>query len=119
MLTICNLTQGATVTTHSGKTGLFERLEGDRIVVRVPDGLKRIPLTAIARWEPVPFPVGAIVHKLANEGWTGLVRAIAGPGKREILWWLDKHPTLMDVDELRLADETIVDGYRKAFGVMP
>jgi preprotein translocase subunit YajC len=54
---ICNLTKGATVTTHSGKTGLFERLEGDRIVVRVPDGLRRIPLTAIARWDVPPEQV--------------------------------------------------------------
>jgi hypothetical protein len=113
---ICNLTKGATVTTHSGKAGLFERLEGDRVVVRVPDGLKRIPLSAIAHWElPEQFPVGSIVHKRFNDGWTGIVRAIAGSGKREVLWWLDAHPSLMDVDDLRAANDAIARGYQKAF----
>jgi hypothetical protein len=114
---ICDLTKGATVTTHSGKTGLFERLEGDRIVVRVPDGLKRIPLTAVARWElpQSPFPVGCIVHKRFNDGWTGIVMAIVSPNRVEVLWWLDKHPSLMSVDDLRPADESTTKGYQKAF----
>jgi hypothetical protein len=134
---ICNLTKGATVTTHSGKTGLFERLEGDRIVVRVPDGLKRIPLTAIASYElpsvpispdcitetlPNPFPVGCIVHKTPQVGWTGIVLKHIGTDSVEVLWVLDKHPTLMAVSGLRMADKAVTESSLKAFtklGVIP
>jgi hypothetical protein len=53
---ISEVLPGATVFTHSGKSAIVERLEGDRIVVRVSDGLKRIPIDVVARWELPPIP---------------------------------------------------------------
>jgi hypothetical protein len=55
-VTISKVLPGATVFTYSGKSAIVERLEGDRIVVRVSDGLKRIPIDVVARWELPPIP---------------------------------------------------------------
>jgi hypothetical protein len=60
-------------------------------------------------------PVGSIVHKQSNLGWTGIVLKIISPNSVEVLWWLDKYPTLMDVDSLRVAEKTIAHSYREAF----
>lgn len=49
---ISNPPLGARVITRSGKSGILEQLEGDRVVVRIADGLRRIPLSVVERWEP-------------------------------------------------------------------
>jgi hypothetical protein len=69
-----------------------------------------------------PFPVGVIVHKRFKLGWTGIVLKLMGFDSVEVLWWLDKHPTLINVGELRAADEAIAQQYRAAFkrkGLIP
>jgi uncharacterized protein YkvS len=117
MMTNTNAAIGSVCITHRGNSGIVERLEHERVIIRIPDGrLKSIPLTAIARWElPAPFSVGCIVHKRFNDGWTGIVMAIISPDRVEVLWWLDKHPSLMSVDDLKPADESTTKGYQKAF----
>jgi hypothetical protein len=49
---------GAIAFGRSGNSGIITALEADRIVLRCPDGVKRVPLEAIARWEmPKPLKV--------------------------------------------------------------
>jgi hypothetical protein len=62
-----------------------------------------------------PFSVGAIIHKKTQIGWTGIILKLLGSDSVEVLWWLDKQPTLMSVDELRAADVAIAQQYKAAF----
>jgi hypothetical protein len=62
-----------------------------------------------------PFPVGAIVHKNPQIGWTGIILKLLDSDSVEVLWWLDKHPAFISVGELRAADEVIAQQYRAAF----
>lgn len=48
---------GAIAYGHSGIACTVIRVEADRIVLTCPDGTKRVPLTAIARWT-YPFKKG-------------------------------------------------------------
>jgi hypothetical protein len=69
-----------------------------------------------------PFFVGAIIHKKTQIGWTGIITKLLGSDSVEVLWWLDKYPTLMDVDALRAAEDAIAHRFREAFqrkGVNP
>jgi hypothetical protein len=138
MTTITKLDVGSLCFTHRGNSGIVERLENERVIIRIPDGtLKSIPLTAIASYElpsvpispdcitetlPNSFPVGCIVHKTPQVGWTGIVLKHIGTDSVEVLWVLDKHPTLMAVSGLRMADKAVTESSLKAFtklGVIP
>jgi hypothetical protein len=46
---------GAIAYGQSGVGGIITRYEADRVVLRLPDGLKRVPIDAIDRWE-LPAP---------------------------------------------------------------
>lgn len=56
MLTSSNPPVGAIAYGRSGIGSIITALETDRVILRVPDGtLKRVPMSAIARWE-MPDP---------------------------------------------------------------
>ena len=65
-----------------GKSGVgypLVRAEGDRLVLRSPQGLIRIPAHSIVRWEVPTLAVGALVRVTYPEHWsdglTGIVAA--------------------------------------------
>lgn len=99
-----------------GKSGVgypVIEVHPDRIVLKKDGEPWAVNLVAIARWElPHPFPVGSIVHKRFNHGWTGIVLKLIGSDSVEVLWWLNKLPTLIRVSELRPADDEISRRYR-------
>jgi hypothetical protein len=56
MPTISKPPVGAIAFGRSGVGHIITALEADRIVLRCPDGLKRVPLGAVIRWELPPEP---------------------------------------------------------------
>ena len=56
MLTISNPPVGALAYGRSGKPAVIEALEADRVLLRTPNGLKRVPLEAVVRWELPALP---------------------------------------------------------------
>ncbi len=59
MLTISKPQVGAIAFGRSGVGHIITALEADRVVLKCSDGLKRVPLTAVIRWElPRPLEVG-------------------------------------------------------------
>jgi hypothetical protein len=49
-----NIPVGAIAHSRSGNRGIVTQVESDRVVVKCPDGLKRVPISAIVRWELPP-----------------------------------------------------------------
>jgi hypothetical protein len=60
MLTISKPPIGAIAFGRSGVGHIITALETDRVVLRCPDGLKRVPLDAVIRWELSPSPTTPI-----------------------------------------------------------
>lgn len=56
MLTSSKPPVGAIAFGRSGIGHIITALEADRVVLRCPDGLKRVPLGAVIRWELPPEP---------------------------------------------------------------
>jgi hypothetical protein len=106
---------GATVVTRRGTVATVERIEEEHVVIRVPDGLRRIPLGSVAQWFH-PFPVGSIVHKRRQRGWIGVVTKLIGPDFLEVVWWLETFPARVSIENLALADDEFTKRYRIAFG---
>jgi D-serine deaminase-like pyridoxal phosphate-dependent protein len=50
---------GAIAYGRSGLSYIIEALETDQILLKTPEGLKRVPLNAVTRWElpPAPRPI--------------------------------------------------------------
>lgn len=46
-----NLSIGSIAHCRSGICGIVTKIESDRIVLRLPDGLKRVPIESIVQWE--------------------------------------------------------------------
>ena len=113
MPTISNPPVGAVAYGRSGVGHVIAALKADRVILKTSDGLKRVPLEAVVRWELPAFPVGSVVHKRRSDGWTGQVVAVLSPEAAEVLWCLDLHPALMAVSELRPADTWLADTYKK------
>jgi hypothetical protein len=79
------LSPGRAIVTLRGNSGIVERLENERVIIRVPDGtLKGIPMNSIASWHP--FPIGTIIHKRCYLGWTGIVMTVIGTDSADVLW---------------------------------
>jgi hypothetical protein len=56
MLTISKPPVGVIAYGRSGAGYIIEALEADRIVLKTPSGLKRVPFDAVIRWEPPLSP---------------------------------------------------------------
>jgi hypothetical protein len=111
---------GSICITHRGNGGIIERLENERVIIRIPDGtLKSIPLTAIASYElpsvpispdcitetlPKSIAIGATVGKRHNLGWLGWVQSDPINGRCEVLWQYDRHPTLEKLTDLKIKE---------------
>jgi hypothetical protein len=55
----------------TGVPYIITALEADRVVLRCPDGLKRVPLDAIIRWELLTLPKAVEVgDRDVSEGFT-------------------------------------------------
>jgi hypothetical protein len=90
--------------------------------VLFPDGkLRKIKRQAVKYWlqphqtEPATYPIGAIVHKLNNHGWTGIIHQVIDDERVEIQWWPDNFTVIIPVKEIRPADESTSKGYKRAF----
>jgi hypothetical protein len=60
MLTSSKPPVGAIAFGRSGVGHIITALEADRVVLRCPDGLKRVPLGAVIRWELPAIPTTPI-----------------------------------------------------------
>lgn len=61
MLTISNPPVGAIAFGRSGVGCIIEALEANRIILKTPTGLKRVPLDAVIRWElPASTPLAPV-----------------------------------------------------------
>lgn len=93
------------------QTGRFEVVELDasdneRLVVRHPSGEVSIPRCKVLKFEPkdqAAISVGDRVTKRYFKGWTGTVKAIES-SNTDVLWVLDKYPTLEDISKLQKQD---------------
>ena len=76
MTTTTNPQIGSQIFTHKGNCGIVERLEDERVIIRIPDGSRKsIPLTAIARWElpavpKTPIPGQRVRHRQTGQEFT-------------------------------------------------
>jgi hypothetical protein len=87
-----------------------------------PDGkLRKVKRQAVKYWlkpfqaRPATYPIGVIVHKLSNHGWTGIIHQIIDDERVEVQWWPDSFTGIVPVREIRPANEFVSNGYKKAF----
>jgi hypothetical protein len=107
MPTISKPQVGAVAFGRSGLGYIIEALEADRILLRTPSGLKRVPLGAVIRCELPPDSAtpairkGCRVGKARNLGWWGVAQSDPANGWVEVLWDYDRYPTLERVSDLK------------------